>query len=144
MSTSGFLLDTNVVSEALRPCPDAHVLAWLRANEARAWLSVVTIGELEAGIRGAPEPRRAQLLRAWLDEVLIPQFTHRLLPVDLAAARRWGERTAARANGTPVGAVDALIAATAAHHHLAVATRNRRGFTHLGVEVVDPWTVARP
>jgi len=145
VSTSGFLLDTNVVSEALRPRPDAHVLAWLRANEARAWLSVVTIGELEAGIRGAPDPRRAQLLRAWLDEVLIPQFTHRLLPVDLAVARRWGERTAAaRAHGTPVGAVDALIAATAAQHHLAVATRNGRDFEHLGVEVVDPWTVIPP
>ena len=51
MSSSGFLLDTNVVSEALRPRPDPRVLAWLRANEARAWLSVVTIGEIETGIR---------------------------------------------------------------------------------------------
>ncbi len=143
MSTSGFLLDTNVVSEALRPRPDARVLAWLRANEARAWLSVVTIGEIEAGIRGAADPRRAQGLREWLDEVLIPQFTHRLLPLDLAVARCWGERTAAaRSNGTPVGAVDALIAATAAQHGLAVATRNGRDFEHLAVEVVDPWTVA--
>jgi toxin FitB len=145
VSTGGFLLDTNVVSEALRPRPDAHVLAWLRANEARAWLSVVTIGELEAGLRGAPDPRRAALLRAWLDEVLIPQFTHRLLPVDLPVARRWGERTAAaRASGTPVAAVDALIAATAVRHGLAVATRYGRDFEHLGVEVVDPWTVIPP
>jgi toxin FitB len=145
VSASGFLLDTNVVSEALRPQPDARVLAWLRANEARAWLSVLTIGEIEAGIRGAPDPRRAQALRAWLDEVLIPQFTHRLLPLDLAVARRWGERTAAaRASGTPVGAVDALIAATAARHGLAVATRNARDFEHLAVEVVDPWAPAGP
>ena len=143
MSTSGFLLDTTVVSEALRPRPDGRVLAWLRANEARAWLSVVTIGEIEAGIRGAPDPRRADSLREWLDEVLIPQFTHRLLPLDLAVARRWGERTAAaRANGTPVGAVDALIAATAVHHGMAVATRNGRDFEHLAIEVVDPWTGA--
>ena len=143
MSSSGFLLDTNVVSEALRPRPDARVIAWLRANEARAWLSVVTIGEIEAGIRGAPDPRRAESLRAWLDEVLIPQFAHRLLPIDLAVARHWGERTAAaRASGTPVGAVDALIAATAAQHGLAVATRNGRDFAQLGVALVDPWTAA--
>jgi predicted nucleic acid-binding protein len=144
VSVSGFLLDTNVVSEALRPRPDARVLAWLRANEARAWLSVLTIGEIEAGIRGARDLRRAQTLRDWLDGVLIPQFTHRLLPVDTAVARHWGENTAAaRANGTPVGAIDALIAATAARHDLAVATRNGRDFEHLGVEVVDPWTAAR-
>jgi toxin FitB len=143
VSTSGFLLDTNVVSEALRPRPDARVLTWLRANEARAWLSVVTIGEIEAGILGAPDPRRADLLRVWLDEVLIPQFTHRLLPIDVAVTRRWGERTAAaRAAGTKVGAVDALIAATAAEHGLAVATRNGRDFERLEVEVVDPWAVA--
>ena len=141
MNASGFLLDTNVVSEALRPRPDARVLAWLRAHEARAWLSVVTIGELEAGIRGAPDGRRTQALRAWLDDVLVPQFAHRLLPVDLEVARCWGERTAAaRAAGTPVGAVDALLAATAAHHGLAVATRNMRDFEPLGVDVVDPWT----
>ena len=80
-----------------------------------------------------------------LDEVLIPQFTHRLLPVDPAAARRWGERTAAaRGNGTPVGAIDALIAAMAAQHGLAVATRNVRDFEHLAVDVVDPWMEARP
>jgi toxin FitB len=143
VSTSGFLLDTNVISEALRPRPDARVLTWLRANEARAWLSVVTIGEIEAGILGAPNRRRAASLRAWLDEVLIPQFTHRLLPIDVAVTRRWGERTAAaRAAGTPVGAVDALIAATAVRHGLAVATRNGRDFEHLEVEVVDPWTMA--
>jgi toxin FitB len=145
VSASGFLLDTNVVSEALRPQPDARVLAWLRENEARAWLSVLTVGEIEAGIRGAPDLRRARELCAWLDDVLIPQFTHRLLPLDVAVARRWGERTAAaRANGTPVGAVDALIAATAAQHGLAVATRNVRDFEHLAVEVVDPWASGPP
>lgn len=86
-----------MVSEALRPRPDARVIVWLRANEARAWLSVVTIGEIEAGIRGVPDPGRAELLRGWLDEVLIPQFTHRLLPLDLPVALRWGERAAATA-----------------------------------------------
>lgn len=140
MTTTGYLLDTNVVSEALRPRPDPKVLAWLRAHEARAWLSVVTVGELEAGIRGARDAGRAQALREWLDGVLVPQFAHRLLPIDLSVARQWGERTAAaRAACTPVAAVDALIAATAVHHGLAVATRNGRDFAPLGVEVVDPW-----
>jgi toxin FitB len=90
-----------------------------------------------------PDPRRTQGLRTWLDEILIPQFTHRVLPVDLAVARRWGDRTAtARDSGTTVGAVDALIAATAAQHGLAVATRNVRDFEHLAAEVVDAWMAA--
>jgi toxin FitB len=123
------------------PRPDARVLAWLRAN---ARLSVLAIGEIEAGIRGVPDPRRARGLRAWLEEILIPQFMHRLLPLDLAVARRWGERTAAaRAKGTSIGAVDALFAATAVQHGLAVATRNLRDFEHLRVEVVDPWAADR-
>lgn len=141
MTPRGFLLDTNVVSETLRPEPDARVVAWLRAHETKAWLSVVTIGELEAGLRRAPDPKRAATLRAWLDSVLVPQFASRLLDVDLDVARRWGERTAtARAAGTPVGAIDALIAATAARHGLAVATRDVRGFAPLAVDVVDPWS----
>ena len=143
MSACGFLLDTNVVSEALRPRPDGRVVAWLREHDARSWLSVVTIGEIEAGIRGAPDPRRAEALRAWLDGVLIAQFAHRILSVDLAVARAWGVRVAsARARGTPAGAVDALIAATAAQHGLSVATRNVRDFAHLDVDTVDPWAVA--
>ena len=143
MSASGFLLDTNVISEALRPRPEKRVVAWLREHDARSWLSVVTIGEIEAGIRGAPDPRRAEALSAWLDRVLIPQFSHRILRVDLEVARAWGARVAsARARGTPAGAVDALIAATAAQHGLSVATRNVRDFAHLDVDTVDPWAVA--
>ncbi len=146
MSTGGFLLDTNVVSETLRPRPDPRVLEWLRLHEAQAWLSVVSIGEIESGIRNAPDQQRATSLRRWLDDVLVPQFAHRLLRVDLAVARRWGELTAgARARGVSVGAVDAvdavdaLIGATAAHHGLAVVTRNVRDFSSFEIEVVDPW-----
>ena len=143
MSASGFVLDTNVVSEAMRPRPDRRVVAWLREHDARSWLSVVTIGEIEAGIRGAPDPRRAEVLRAWLDGVLIQQFGHRVLPVGLSVARAWGARVAAaRARGTPIGAVDALIAATAARHGLVVATRDVRDFEHLEVDTVDPWAAA--
>ena len=143
MSASGFVLDTNVVSEALRPRPDRRVVAWLREHDARSWLSVVTIGEIEAGIRGAPDPRRAEVLRAWLDGVLIQQSGHRVLPVDISVARAWGARVAAaRARGTPVAAVDALIAATAARHGLVVATRDVRDFEHLEVDTVDPWAAA--
>jgi len=82
--------------------------------------------------------------------VLVPQFAHRLLPVDLDVARRWGERTAAaRAAGTPVGAVDALLAATAAHHvrippHGSLAHRwrpaERRWATAVGAPILNPTT----
>jgi toxin FitB len=142
--TRGFLLDTNVVSETMRPHPDPSVLEWIALRDDDAYLSVVTVGEIEAGIRQAlaraPDDAKPRALRHWLEGALIPRFGSRLLEIDLPVARTWGALTAqARSSGTVVGAVDILLAATAITHELTLATRNTRDFRGLPVELLDPW-----
>jgi toxin FitB len=143
--TNGFLLDTNVISETMRPRPDPRVLAWLERRDGDAYLSVVTVGEIEAGIHRAlaraPDDDKPLALRRWLEDALIPRFGSRLLAVDLAVARTWGTLTAhARTSGTVVGAIDTLLAATAITHGLTLATRNTKDFRQLPVALLDPWT----
>jgi toxin FitB len=143
--TKGFLLDTNVISETMRPRPDPRVLEWVEQRDDDEYLSVVTVGEIEAGIRQAlaraPDDDESLALRRWLDDALIPRFGSRLLEVDLAGARTWGALTAhARTSGTVVEAVHTLLAAAAITHGLTLATRNTRDFRHVPVSLLDPWT----
>lgn len=113
-----------------------NLIAWLQAvREGDLFLSVITIGEVERGIAAVlpRDPAFAQRLVVWLDEVL-RRFAPRILPVDLATARRWGRLAAARGHA----GADLLIAATALEHGLTVATSNTRHFVDTGVAMVDP------
>jgi predicted nucleic acid-binding protein len=136
-----YLLDTNVVSEALRVRPDTQVIAWLAAqSSATVYLSVLTIGEIEQGIIRSPHPRRAERLRRWLDDDLVPRFGTRILTVDAEVMRQWGRITGqALLRGRPVGLMDSLLAATAIAHELILATRNTRDVVALPVQTVNPW-----
>ena len=138
---SGFLLDTSVPSETLRPLPDVKVAAWLENQTKESqFLSVVTLGELRRGttllLQGA---RRAQLER--YIEVTVPLwFGPRVLPVTQAIAERWGILDGQRqAAGRPLGVADGMIAATALEHGLTLATRNTKDFADLGVALINPW-----
>ena len=113
-----------------------NLVAWLQAvPESELFLSVITLGEVERGIATvAPrDPTFAQRLVIWLDEVL-RRFAPRILPVEIAIARRWGRLAAAHGHG----GADLLIAATALEHGLIVATSNTRHFLGTGVALVDP------
>lgn len=137
-----FLLDTNLVSEWVRPRPDPGVVSWLaQVDEDRLLLSVVTLAEIRRGIeRLAPGARRRRL-DDWLREELSLRFEGRLLPVDGAVADRWGEIVARREGvGRPIGSMDAFIAATAAVHALTLVTRNTRDFEGAVETVIDPWS----
>lgn len=136
-----FLLDTNVVSEWVRPRPDPGVVAWLAAaDEDRVFLSVVSLAELRHGIDRLADGRRRHSLDAWLREQLPLRFADRILPVDRAIADRWGVLVARRdAAGRPIGAMDAFIAATAAVHGLTLVTRNAADFRSVVMEIVNPW-----
>ncbi|WP_436697839.1 type II toxin-antitoxin system VapC family toxin [Nocardioides sp. BYT-33-1] len=133
-----YLLDTNVVSELRKPAADRRVVAWASALGKRdAFLSVVTIRELEAGVllverRDAEQGFR---LRAWFEQSVLAGYADRILPVDLAVARR----AAVLHVPDPRPERDALIAATALVHGFAVATRNVADFAPTGVRIVDPW-----
>ena len=133
-----FLLDTNVVSELRKPGADSRVVAWAGRLPLRdTFLSVITIRELEAGVLLVErrDRRQGRLLRRWLEEQVLGTYGDRLLPVDLAIARR----AAALHVPDPRPERDALIAATALVHGLTVATRNVSDFEPTGVSVLNPW-----
>ena len=137
---SAYLLDTNVVSEATRSRPHPNVLSFLesvRGAQKLAYISVLTIGELRRGAaaKRASDERRADRLAKWVDDIEA-EFSDRILPVDRAVARIWGEFSAKRS--LPV--VDTLIAATALAHDLTVVTRNVRDMSATGVSILNPWS----
>ena len=137
-----FLLDTNVVSEWVRPRPDTGVVAWLaEADEDRVFISVVTLAELRYGIERLTAGQRRRRLDEWLEDELPLRFEGRVLPIDAAIADAWGRLTASReARGRPIAVADAFIAATAEVHGLALVTRNVSDFEATVKAVVNPWT----
>ncbi len=138
-----YLLDTNVVSEAVKPIPDERVLAWLKAERIlRSYLSVLTIGEIAQGVVRSPSQRNAAHLAHWLEVELTPRFQGRIIAIDAAVMRTWGEVTgAALKQGKPVSYPDSLLAATAITHGLTLVTRNARDVAALPVSVLNPWDV---
>ena len=136
------LLDTNVVSELLRPLPDRAVESWVAARPA-AKLHFSTVGEpeLRYGVAILPAGRRRDALALAIEAILREDFEGRILPFDSDAADEYAEiASARRAAGRTVASADCQIAAIARSRGMAVATRNVRDFGDIGVEVVDPWT----
>lgn len=135
------VLDTNVVSEPLRPTPDLQVMAWLDAQDPRTlFLATVSLAELLVGTAYLPVGRRRSALESALAVAMAQLFGGRLLPFDVAAATAFAPMMArARAQGVQVGVADGEIAATAASRGFAVATRDVEPFKATGVVVIDPW-----
>ncbi|MBW8790203.1 type II toxin-antitoxin system VapC family toxin [Rhizobium sp. LARHSG275] len=137
------ILDTNVVSEAMKPAPDETVKFWLDEQAAETlFLSSVTIAELMFGIGALPAGKRKERLSDALDG-LMELFERRILAFDITAARRYADlavkaRTAGRGFPTP----DGYIAAIAASKGFAVATRDTSAFDAAGVEVINPWAAS--
>ncbi len=138
MGVRGFLLDTNVVSEVVRPAPDLQVVAFLNSRS-DLWLSAVVVYELNFGLELLPAGRRRRNLGAFLSAVQA-DFGNRLLPLGRPEAQHAANmRARARLSGRNASVADALIAGTAAVHELVVATRNVSDFDSLGVDVLSPW-----
>ena len=134
---AGYLLDTNLISETRKTRADAGVMAFLTAADAAGlFLSVLTLGELRKGVEAKrrTDAVAAAHLSAWVDGIETT-FADRVLPLDAAAARLWGELSASRT--LPV--IDTLIAATAITHGLTLVTRNTHDVAGTGVPLVDPW-----
>ncbi len=136
-----FLLDTNAVSEWVKPRPNPGLIAWMEAtDEDRILISVISLAELHYGVeRMAPGSRRNRL-EQWVRHELPLRFESRILPVDTEVAEAWG-RTVSRsaAAGRPIGAMDAFLAATAETYQLTLVTRNVSDFPLLET-VLNPWT----
>jgi toxin FitB len=139
----GFLLDTNVVSELMKPRPNAGVVAWVDGTaEDMLHLSVLTIGEVRKGVDllEDDDPKRAAL-QSWLSRDVRIRFAERLLVFDAGVAERWGQIEAlARKRRVTLPTIDAQLAATALHHNLTFVTRNTGDVASTGVAVFNPWT----
>jgi toxin FitB len=135
------VLDTNVISEAMRPAPDATVMAWLRAQPLlEVATTAVSLAEIDYGLCRIPQGRRRKDLEAKLQTFLTRGFRDRMLPFDEAAARLYGSIVTIRQGmGRPIDAFDAMIAAIARSRAAAIATRNVADFEGCGVTVIDPW-----
>ena len=135
-----FLLDTNILSELRRrDRTDPKVAAWADGvHPGDLFLSAITILEIEAGtlMLQRRDQRQGAMLRAWIDDKVLPAFEGRILPVDTAVAQRCARLHVP----DPRAERDALIAATALVHRLTVATRNVADFQAMGVALLDPWT----
>jgi toxin FitB len=136
-----YLVDTNVVSAVVAPAPAPSVMQWMDSQPLDdLCLSVLTVGELEKGIALLAPSARQRRLREWLDTDVAVAFAGRILPVDEAIARVWGELSGRlERSGDKPKVVDAQIAATALVHDLIVVTRNVVGFERSGVRVINPW-----
>jgi hypothetical protein len=136
-----WLLDTCVVSELTKPEPDKTLVAWINSrSEDDLFLSVLTLGEIEAAIAKLPPSSRRTELEGWLRTDLANRFQGRLLAIDAGVAERWGAIfEAAEAEGTHFSLVDSLIAATSLHHGMTVATRNVEYLERCGARCVNPW-----
>ncbi|MGO8791675.1 MAG: type II toxin-antitoxin system VapC family toxin [Terriglobia bacterium] len=142
---SGFLIDTNVLSEYNRPGgPDAGVKRWLETTDRQSQhVSVITLAEIQKGIEMLAEGKRRFQLEQWLKQDLEAWFSGRILPVDRKVAGRWASLVAQRARaGRPLPTVDSLIAATALAYDLAIVTRNMRDFEGSGATLINPWVAS--
>ena len=137
-----YLLDTNVVSELVKPAPDAGVVRFLaNTDESAVALSVITLAELRYGIeRLALGAKREQLTR-WLEDELPRRFDRRILRIDDVTAAEWG-RTMARSEraGRPMSEMDAWLAALASVYHMVLVTRNVGDFSGFPGEIHNPWS----
>jgi len=136
-----FLLDTNVVSEWVRPQPDRNVISWLaEVDEDRVFISVISFAEIRRGVETLAAGRRHERLATWLAEELSVRFEERILDIDRQVADTWGVLMArGQKIGMTLGSMDAFVAATAEAHGLTLVTRNVKDFRRLGISLLDPW-----
>lgn len=137
------LLDTNVVSEPMRPTPDGRVVAWIDAQALETlFLPVIAVAELRAGVALLPAGKRRAALDLALETQVLPLFADRILAFDLSCTAAYAAlMLRARQAGASIGHADGCIAAIAAAHGLTVATRDVTPFLAAGVAVIDPWSV---
>lgn len=136
------LLDTNIISEPLKVAGNANVLAWIDEQIIETlYLSTISLAELRFGIAALPEGKRRDTLHFSLEQRVLPLFAGRILPFDDPASQSYATlRSRARAAGLAIAPADGYIAAIAATHGFAVATRDTSPFDAAGLSVINPWT----
>ena len=136
-----FLLDTVTISDFAKATPNPGLRGWLKETpDALQFISVLSLGEIEAGLRGMAGGKRRRGLEAWAAG-LTPLFDGRILRFEEETARVWGRTLAeVKAKGLTIPTIDLMIAATAIQHGQTVVTRNTVHFEQCGVPTLNPWT----
>lgn len=136
------VLDTNVISEPLRPAGSPAVLAWLDQQDIETlYLTTISLAELRCGVAALPDGRRKDGLAVALESRIVSLFGPRVLAFDAAAAEAYAAiRARAKAAGRAIAAADGYIAATAASRGFMVASRDTAPFEAAGLGVIDPWS----
>ncbi len=135
------ILDTNVVSEPLKPQANMNVVAWLDAQIAETlYLTSINLAELLSGVEVLPIGKRKASIETALNGIIIELFSSRILPFDAEAAKSYtGLMAKARGNGQSISFADGQIAAIALVHGSSVATRDTAPFLAAGVNIINPW-----
>lgn len=135
------VLDTNVISEMMKPAPKRSVIDWLNRQEtATLYVSTITLAEIGYGLHMMPDGQRRRSLEDRFDEFIVDGFDQRVLGFDMPAARLYGELMGhRRALGRPLSILDGQIASIARANHFAVATRNVDDFEECGLTLIDPF-----
>jgi len=136
------VLDTNLLSEALKPVPSATPLRWLAAQEPRSvFLTTITVAEVLYGIQILPGGKRRDSLARAVSDMLLHDFQGRILPFDTDSSQHYAIIAATRRKqGRPISQSDAMIAAICRSHQATLATRNIPDFHHCGIPLIDPWS----
>lgn len=136
------VLDTNIISEALKPSPDKAVLGWLASQGRDAvFTTAITQAEILYGVEMLPSGKRRTRLQTAMERLFAEEFHDRILPFDVEAALVYPKIVAGRESiGRPISQFDAVIASVCRSRNAAIATRNTRHFEHCGVAMVNPWS----
>lgn len=136
------ILDTNVLSELVKPDPSCDVIEWLdRQEPTTIWVTSMTVGELLAGVAQLPAGKRRDKLRNVVGRLVDAVFADRIAAFDhFAAVEYAGIVTDRQSLGRPISMADALIASICRARSAALATRNTADFDHTGIELIDPWS----
>jgi predicted nucleic acid-binding protein len=133
-----YLLDTNIVSETVKPAPNKGVVSFLgKAPSSSLYLSVLTFGEIRKGIDLMESGKRRTLLTSWIDHTLTDWFSGRLMPISASIAQMWGHLSAKYSH---LPAIDGLIAATAVQNNMTLVTRNTKDFQLPELQTLNPFT----
>ena len=135
------ILDTNTLSETLKPVPSSILLRWLASqNPVSIYTTAISKAEMLDGVEVLPTGSRRQHLAQVVEEIFAEDFSGRVLPFDQESAREFAKIAASRrAAGRPISQFDAMIAAIARSHGAAVATRNIGDFEHCRIRLINPW-----
>lgn len=135
------ILDTNALSETLKPVPSGILLGWLASQDPISiYSTAISQAEMLYGVEALPTGRRRQHLAEVVEEIFAEDFRGRVLPFDHESAREFAKIVAGRkAAGRPISQFDAVIAAIARSQNAAVATRNTGDFEHCGIRLINPW-----